>query len=76
MSACVRGLRQLLADEPAAESLRERHGDWWRAFWSRSWISVQSPQVPWEGPCATGAYVHQRYLNACAGRGATREMNS
>lgn len=53
-----------------AESLktaRERHHAWWDAFWNRSWIRVDgSPDLE----TLTRAYTLQRWITACAGRGA------
>jgi hypothetical protein len=43
------------------------HVAWWRQFWDRSWIFVQG-----DGAAAkvTEGYVLQRFVTACAGRGA------
>ena len=46
---------------------RRAHARWWQDFWNRSWIQV--------GGTATAgrisqSYAMQRYLTACAGRGA------
>ncbi len=43
------------------------HSGWWQAFWQRSWIRV------WGTPDAdtvSQAYALQRFVSACAGRGA------
>lgn len=53
------------------EQARGAHERWWREFWNRSWIRVSTT-----GPDAATVdvlnqgYVLQRFLNACAGRGA------
>jgi len=52
---------------------RQSHLQWWRAFWNRSWIQVQSA-VPTNNPdndafVVSRAYALQRFINACAGRG-------
>lgn len=52
------------------EAARSAHDLWWREFWGRSHIEVTSSFRPTEGECVTAAYVYQRYLSACAGRGA------
>ncbi|MFA4925119.1 MAG: DUF5703 domain-containing protein [Candidatus Aminicenantales bacterium] len=52
-----------------------RHRAWWDAFWRRSWIDVHSHSA--SGPpdpddntyILSRAYVLQRFINACAGRG-------
>lgn len=62
------------------EPAREAHLKWWRAFWDRSYIRVT--RAPLEGQAnatddgtqlartITRAYVLQRWINACSGRGA------
>ncbi len=46
---------------------REAHQHWWAEFWDRSWINVAG--TPEAGSVAQG-YAMQRYMTACAGRGA------
>lgn len=43
------------------------HGQWWKEFWDRSWIFVDGKE---DAEAVTRAYVLQRWINACAGRGA------
>jgi alpha-L-fucosidase 2 len=43
------------------------HVQWWRAFWTRSWIFVSGDK---EAEAVTQAYILQRFMNACASRGA------
>jgi hypothetical protein len=43
------------------------HREWWNAFWSRSWLDVTGTP---EAETVARAYVLQRWMNACAGRGA------
>ena len=43
------------------------HQEWWRAFWNRSWIHVSGTP---EAAAVSQSYAIQRYLTACAGRGA------
>lgn len=45
-----------------------RTAAWWNAFWNRSWIVVE-PAPPTPEPSLTQAYVLQRWITACAGRG-------
>ena len=59
-------LEESVAAIKAIDSDRSRrdHERWWSDFWSRSWIEM---------PAAfdvTRAYILQRFMNACAGRGA------
>jgi len=60
------------------EKRREAHEAWWREFWTRSWLRAE----PAGGKTASGefessdafvvsrAYALQRFITACAGRGA------
>jgi hypothetical protein len=45
---------------------RAAHAQWWRDFWQRSWIYATGPGAD----VVTRGYALQRYLSACAGRGA------
>lgn len=49
------------------EGNRKAHGEWWDKFWDRSWIMVSGDNAAWE---TTRGYILQRYVTACAGRGA------
>jgi Domain of unknown function (DUF5703)/Glycosyl hydrolase family 95 catalytic domain len=58
------------------ERAARRTAAWWRAFWGRSWIFVEPNGKPGkeEGDSTvpsrvTQAYVLQRWMTACAGRG-------
>lgn len=46
---------------------RAAHERWWRDFWRRSWIEVSGPP---EAEVVSRGYALQRFLHACAGRGA------
>jgi len=46
---------------------RERHRRWWSEFWDRSWISAEGTP---DAETATRGYTLQRFIAACAGRGA------
>jgi alpha-L-fucosidase 2 len=58
---------------------RRAHERWWTDFWDRSWIYVaRAPRpsstgeapVPDDALHVTQGYILQRFMNACAGRGA------
>ena len=46
---------------------RERHHAWWNEFWNRSWIRITGSP---DAEVLTRAYTLQRWISACAGRGA------
>lgn len=45
--------------------LRTAHRQWWSSFWQRSWITLGSAHKQ-----VAQGYALQRYVTACAGRGA------
>lgn len=49
------------------ETARGAHQQWWREFWRRSWIFVGGGAKADE---VTRGYAWQRFITACAGRGA------
>lgn len=54
---------------------REAHEKWWAGFWNRSWIFVEptnrnDSNAVNETHTVTRGYILQRFINACAGRGA------
>ena len=49
------------------ESARDAHRKWWNEFWERSWIHVQGSE---EAERTAQGYALQRFISACAGRGA------
>jgi alpha-L-fucosidase 2 len=51
---------------PLADAWRQ-HAGWWREFWNRSWLFVRGDD---DARRVTEGYVLQRYVTACAGRGA------
>jgi hypothetical protein len=55
--------------KPLAES-RVAHETWWRDFWRRSWIFATDTGPDTGAEDVTRGYVLQRYITACAGRGA------
>jgi len=46
---------------------RQAHQRWWNQFWHRSWIYVEGDTLANK---VTQGYVLQRFVTACAGRGA------
>ena len=46
---------------------RAKHQLWWRDFWNRSWIRISGGG---EAETVTRGYTLQRWMSACAGRGA------
>ena len=49
------------------ETARREHLNWWQEFWNRSWILVNGDEPAAE---VTQGYALQRFVSACAGRGA------
>jgi alpha-L-fucosidase 2 len=54
-------------DAQPLEQERLAHQQWWRKFWLRSWIFIHGDRV---AETTTKGYILQRYITACAGRGA------
>lgn len=54
----------------AADEAAKRTATWWGNFWDRSWIVVDGDAKQEGKPNVTQAYVLQRWMTACAGRGA------
>jgi alpha-L-fucosidase 2 len=54
-------------DSVSTRSARKAHEGWWKEFWNRSWIDVSG--LP-EAATVSQSYAMQRYMTACAGRGA------
>ena len=50
------------------EKSRTEHQTWWREFWHRSWIDISGDDTARK---VSQGYVLQRFVTACAGRGAT-----
>ena len=65
---------------PAPQQARDDHRGWWAEFWDRSWIYAAGPvsEKALQGASVAAAtaadvtrgYALQRFINACAGRGA------
>jgi hypothetical protein len=71
----VEATRALEALPLSIDDRRWAHIHWWREFWSRSHIEVGPASGSAQSVAAgthsvTRAYALQRFLNACAGRGA------
>ncbi len=49
------------------EQARQAHRQWWHQFWQRSWVFVHGDE---QAEQVTQGYVLQRFVTACAGRGA------
>lgn len=58
--------RVAVEKQPLAE-VRKAHEAYWADFWGRSWIYIDQD----EASTVTQAYVLQRWIQACAGRGAS-----
>jgi hypothetical protein len=54
------------------ETAYQDHLQWWRQFWQRSWIHLDSDssQMAASASVVSKGYARQRFLEACAGRGA------
>mgnify|MGYP000072365865 CR=1 FL=1 len=52
---------------PCDAARRQAHSDWWHAFWDRSYLFVSGTP---EALKVTQGYILQRFVTACAGRGA------
>ncbi len=56
-------------DAKSLETARVDHQNWWNDFWNRSWIRV-SKASQGSGVDMSQGYALQRFVTACAGRGA------
>ncbi len=54
-------------DELPFEKMRLAHQQWWDQFWHRSWIFIRGDKLT---DSITKGYILQRFVTACAGRGA------
>ncbi len=54
-------------DAVTSEAARKAHQQWWTDFWDRSWIHVGGTP---EADQVSQSYAIQRFMTACAGRGA------
>jgi len=60
-------LKKQVAVKVDLEAARAAHRRWWEGFWDRSWIVATGDSVARE---TTRGYILQRFVTACAGRGA------
>ncbi len=72
--AAIKATLATVTQLPFAER-RIAHEGWWQAFWARSWIHVTAAtadgsETGSEAEVVSQSYALQRYLQACAGRGA------
>jgi alpha-L-fucosidase 2 len=56
-----------LIDQLKLEKTRVEHQKWWDSFWHRSWVFVDGDR---DATNITRGYILQRFVTACAGRGA------
>jgi len=54
-------------DESGLVADYARHCEWWKHFWERSWIHITGTP---EAETVSRGYALQRFVTACAGRGA------
>ena len=68
VEAFIKGLVEVhqKATRGDANCLWQEHLVWWRSFWERSWIRLSGFA---EAPAVNQAYVWQRFMLACCGRG-------
>ena len=67
------GIERTIAETEATsfEDRRAAHEAWWNAFWQRSWIHAEATDSQKDDAFVVSrAYALQRYINACAARGA------
>ena len=62
-------LKKVVASTDAVKinAARKAHQKWWTEFWDRSWVHVSGTP---EADKISKSYAIQRYMTACAGRGA------
>lgn len=63
------GLNELvsLVDDISLATAYEKHQQWWDTFWNRSWIFLSGDE---DAEKVTRAYLLQRFMMACQGRGS------
>ncbi|WP_303018728.1 DUF5703 domain-containing protein [Parabacteroides goldsteinii] len=60
--------KQLLEKSPSFEEAARRTASWWKFYWDKSYIVVDTPDDS-TGYKITQAYILQNWMNACGGRG-------
>ena len=65
----LRAMDSLMArvENTDIQQARTLHHKWWNDFWNRSWIRVTGAE---DAEVVTRGYILQRFITACAGRGA------
>lgn len=58
-----------ISRKSSASKALDNSQKWWKEYWNRSYIFVETPAEPDFGFRLTQAYILQRYLSACGGRG-------
>ena len=61
----LRETEEILKNAPPADVAARQTAAWWNDFWNRSWIFVEGAN----GFDVTRAYILQRWITACGGRG-------
>ena len=61
--------RQIDSDHSDRAESFTRHAGWWKSYWERSRVLIQSATDSQNAFDVTRAYLLQRYMNACQGRG-------
>jgi len=56
-----------LVESAGWETAQAAHRQWWEEFWERSWLRVSGSK---DAETVSQGYLLQRFINACAGRGA------
>jgi len=66
----LKQLEEMTASNDAQDltTQSQAHRAWWSQFWNRSWIRLSGSP---EAEAVTRAYILQRWVSACAGRGAS-----
>jgi alpha-L-fucosidase 2 len=68
----LKGMDELIAAARAIpfEARLRGHRSWWEGFWKRSWIDIASASQNADTYIVCRGYNLQRFIDACAGRGA------
>lgn len=61
-------VKSICADAPSFERSARRTAGFWKRFWNRSYIFVETPDIV-TGDKINRSYILQRWVQACAGRG-------
>ena len=61
-------IEKILADAPSFEKVEKRTAAWWKAFWDKSYVVINTPDKK-TGEKITQSYILQNWMTACSGRG-------